>query len=558
MLQLRPADIAAIPAHPQISVSHSKLLADLHDCYSQVNPPSTRYLSSGGSHIMSVRACTQRIGAAIRTTQPRQVTRASRRTYASSATQASTLPPGLKDAIEVRYEAPTAFLISSLTYPQKEASLPNPDPPTDSQTTRLTSSQAPFMVPTYVRPPPMFQQGEGCWIWDVENRQYLDFTAGIAVNALGHCDPEMSKILYQQSQTLVHSSNLYHNPWIGALSQLLVEKTKEQGGMKDVGKVFICNSGSEANEAAIKFARKYGRSVKEDGSKHEIVSFHSSFHGRTMGSLSATPNPKYQKPFGPMIPGFKYGTYNDVAAIKDLVTEDTCGVLVEPIQGEGGVNVANHEFLLALRHRCNEVGAVLIYDEIQCGLSRTGQLWAHCALPPEAHPDILTTAKALGNGFPIGATLVTDDVSSRIISGDHGTTFGGNPLGCRVAHYCVSRLSDPELQKSVIQKEARLRQHMVRLHQRFPEIIKEVRGRGLILGMQLSADPTPIITAARERGLLIITCGTNTLRFVPPLIISEDEIDQGMKILEDAMVAVFEQPGHVPGTDGQQEMRATR
>ncbi|KAI6819365.1 Acetylornithine aminotransferase [Hortaea werneckii] len=489
---------------------------------------------------MSVRACTQRIGAAIRSTHPRQVTRASRRTYASSATQASTLPPGLKDAIE------------------KEASLPNPDPPTDSQTTRLTSSQAPFMVPTYVRPPPMFQQGEGCWIWDVENRQYLDFTAGIAVNALGHCDPEMSKILYQQSQTLVHSSNLYHNPWIGALSQLLVEKTKEQGGMKDVGKVFICNSGSEANEAAIKFARKYGRSVKEDGSKHEIVSFHSSFHGRTMGSLSATPNPKYQKPFGPMIPGFKYGTYNDVAAIKDLVTEDTCGVLVEPIQGEGGVNVANHEFLLALRHRCNEVGAVLIYDEIQCGLSRTGQLWAHCALPPEAHPDILTTAKALGNGFPIGATLVTDDVSSRIISGDHGTTFGGNPLGCRVAHYCVSRLSDPELQKSVIQKEARLRQHMVRLHQRFPDIIKEVRGRGLILGMQLSADPTPIVTAARERGLLIITCGTNTLRFVPPLIISEDEIDQGMKILEDAMVAVFEQPGHVPGTDGQQEMRATR
>ncbi|KAI7596769.1 Acetylornithine aminotransferase, partial [Hortaea werneckii] len=168
------------------------------------------------------------------------------------------------------------------------------------------------------------------------------------------------------------------------------------------------------------------------------------------------------------------------------------------------------------------------------------------------------TAKALGNGFPIGATMVTDDVSSRIISGDHGTTFGGNPLGCRVAHYCVSRLSDPELQKSVIQKEARLRQHMVRLHQRFPEIIKEVRGRGLILGMQLSADPTPVITAARERGLLIITCGTNTLRFVPPLIISEDEIDQGMKILEDAMVAVFEQPGHVPGTDGQQEMRATR
>ncbi|KAF2768679.1 mitochondrial acetylornithine aminotransferase [Teratosphaeria nubilosa] len=412
------------------------------------------------------------------------------------------------------------------------------------------------MVPTYVRPSVMMQKGEGCYIWDIENRQYLDFTAGIAVNALGHCDPEISKIIYQQSQTLLHCSNLYHNPWIGALSQLLVEKTKAAGGMKDVGKAFICNSGSEANEAAIKFARKYGRSVQPDGSKYELVSFQNSFHGRTMGSLSATPNPKYQKPFSPMLPGFKYGTYNDISGINNLVTEATCGVIIEPIQGEGGVNVATPEFLLALRKRCNEVGAVLIYDEIQCGLGRTGKLWAHVDLPPEAHPDILTTAKALGNGFPIGATLVTDDVSSKIVTGDHGTTFGGNPLGCRVAHYIVNRLADPELQKDVLKKEARMRQHMVRIHERFPEVVKEVRGRGLILGMQLTADPTPVITAARERGLLIITCGTNTLRFVPPLVISENEIDEGMEILEDAMKAVFREPGRVPGTDGQQEMRA--
>ena len=441
---------------------------------------------------------------------------------------------------------------------QKEASLTNPDPHADSQTSRLVNSQAPFMVPTYVRPAPMFQQGQGCYLWDVENRQYLDFTAGIAVNALGHCDPEMSKILYQQSQILVHSSNLYHNPWTGALSQLLVEKTKEAGGMKDASKAFICNSGSEANEAAIKFARKYGRSVQPDGTKHELVSFHSSFHGRTMGSLSATPNPKYQKPFSPMLPGFRYGNYNDIASIDSLVTENTCGVIIEPIQGEGGVNVASHEFLLALRRRCTEVGAVLIYDEIQCGLSRTGKLWAHADLPEEAHPDILTTAKALGNGFPIGATLVTEDVSSKIVTGDHGTTFGGNPLGCRLAHYIVGRLADPELQRGVIEKEALFRKHMSRLQERFPSIITEVRGRGLILGLQLSADPTPVITAARERGLLVITCGTNTLRFVPPLVISEEEIAKGMSILEDAMVAVFEQPGHIEGTHGQQEMRATR
>ena len=214
--------------------------------------------------------------------------------------------------------------------------------------------------------------------------------------------------------------------------------------------------------------------------------------------------------------------------------------------------------MLALRKRCTAVGAVLIYDEIQCGLGRTGQLWAHCALPAEAHPDILTTAKALGNGFPIGATLVTEDVSSKIVTGDHGTTFGGNPLGCRVAHNIVGRLSDPELQSGVIAKEALFRKHMSRVQERFPSIVKEVRGRGLILGMQLSSDPTPVVTAARERGLLIITCGTNTLRFVPPLIISEEEIEKGMGILEEAMSAVFEQPGHVEGTDGQQEMRASQ
>lgn len=401
----------------------------------------------------------------------------------------------------------------------------------------------------------MFHKGEGCYLWDLENKQYLDFTAGIAVNALGHCDPGMSQILSQQSQTLVHCSNLYYNPWIGSLSQLLVEKTRQSGGMKDVGKVFICNSGSEANEAAIKFARKCGKVLQPDGSKSGLVSFQGSFHGRTMGSLSATPNPKYQRPFSPMVPGFKYGTFNDIDGINELVNEQTCGVMIEPIQGEGGINVASPEFLKALRKRCTEVGAVLIYDEIQCGLSRTGSLWAHSEASPDAHPDILTTAKALGNGFPIGATLVTDEVSSRILTGDHGTTFGGNPLACRVSHYIVSRLTDPELQKDVVKKGARFRQHFTRIHERFPDVVSEVRGRGLILGLQLTCDPTPVITAARERGLLIISAGINTLRFVPPLVISDEEIDKGMAILEEAMSVVFKSAEHVKGTPGQQEMR---
>lgn len=340
-----------------------------------------------------------------------------------------------------------------------------------------------------------------------------------------------------QAKTLVHASNLYYNPWTGALSKLLVDKTVESGCMHDANAVFVCNSGSEANEAAIKFARKVGKVVDPSGEKYEFVSFNNAFHGRTMGSLSATHNPKYQKPFSPMVPGFKLGTYNDVAAINDLVTDRTCGVIVEPIQGEGGVQTASEEFLVALAKRCREVGAVLIYDEIQCGLSRTGTFWAHGNLPKEAHPDILTTAKALGNGFPIGAVLVNKHVSEKIKVGDHGTTFGGNPLACRLAHYMVSRLSEPQLKKDVLAKSKVFQDRFKKMQARFPDLVAETRGRGLILGLQLREDPSDIVKAARERGLLIITAGTNTLRFVPSLTITEDEINQGLDILEEAIAA---------------------
>ena len=357
-----------------------------------------------------------------------------------------------------------------------------------------------------------------------------------------------------QARTLIHTSNLYYNPWIGELSRQLVTKTLSAGAMHTASKVFVCNSGSEANEAAIKFARKVGKIRTPSGNQHEIVSFQNSFHGRTMGALSATPNPKYQKPFSPMVPGFRYGTFNDEASVNELVNENTCGVIVEPIQGEGGVNVATTSFLQALRNRCDDVGAVLIYDEIQCGLGRTGRLWAHQFLPQTAHPDILTTAKALGNGFPIGATMVNEDVANCVVTGDHGTTFGGNPLACRLAHYIFSRLSDPELQSSVCEKEKLFRQHFTKLHKKYPEYIQEIRGRGLILGLQLAVDPTPIVTAARERGLLIITCGKDTLRFVPPLIISEEEIEEGFEILEQAMDVAFGNSQKIEGTKGQQEM----
>ncbi|KAH9234512.1 hypothetical protein K456DRAFT_1834977 [Colletotrichum gloeosporioides 23] len=431
--------------------------------------------------------------------------------------------------------AAASSIPESISTSQKEASVPNPDPTEDSPSAALVREHAPYMVATYARPPPVFVKGQGSVLWDVENRQYLDFTAGIAVNALGHCDPEITKLMTEQGSTLMHASNLYYNPWTGALSKLLVEKTLEAGAMHDANSVFVCNSGSEANEAAIKFARKAAKVSNPGSDKFEVVSFNNAFHGRTMGSLSATHNPKYQEPFAPMLPGFKLGKFNDVSAINATVTEKTCGVIVEPIQGEGGVTPASDDFLIALAKRCREVGAVLIYDEIQCGLSRTGTFWAHTHLPKEAHPDIITTAKALGNGFPIGATVVNKNVADKIKVGDHGTTFGGNPLACRLAHNIVSRLADPALQKGVTAKAAIFKTRFDALRERFPDLIQEVRGRGLILGLQLTQDPTPIVKAARERGLLIITAGTNTLRFVPPLTITEKEIQQGLDILEEAI-----------------------
>ncbi|EXJ89689.1 acetylornithine aminotransferase [Capronia epimyces CBS 606.96] len=438
-----------------------------------------------------------------------------------------------------------------------EASVPNPDPPADSPTATYLKQNASYMVPTYVRPPPMFVKGDGCVMYDNENRAYLDFTAGIAVNSLGHADAEICKIIAHQAQQLIHASNLYYNPWTPALSKLLVDETQKQSPGSHLSQVFISNSGSEANEAAIKFARKVTYAKDPESKQRDIVSFHGSFHGRTYGSLSATPNKKYQAPFGPMLPGFRYGTYNDVAGVQDLVNQNTAGVIIEPIQGEGGINVATPEFLQALRKRCDEVGAVLIFDEIQCGLSRTGDLWAYTA--SGVQPDILTTAKALGNGVPIGATLVSGKtVAPFIQTGDHGTTFGGNPFTCRVAHHVFGRLAKAQLQEEVKIKATLFFNAYETLKEKLPGVVSEVRGRGLIVGYQLSdsakAKATEVVTAARERGLLIITAGDGVIRIVPPLVISLEEISRGLAILDEAMDVVFNKPIEVDGTEGQQEI----
>lgn len=457
--------------------------------------------------------------------------------------------PSPRASLSLRRYASAVAVPTSSTVPvqeqaqlRHEASVPNPDPSSDSPTAAFLNQSAPYMVPTYVRPPPMFVQGDGCFLFDNENRQYLDFTAGIAVNSLGHNDPELNRLIAHQAQQLIHASNLYHNPWTPTLSKTLIEETKKQSPGSPLTQVFISNSGSEANEAAIKFARKVTYAKDPNSSQRDIVSFHGSFHGRTYGSLSATPNKKYQPPFGPMLQGFRYGTYNDVAGVKELINANTAGVIVEPIQGEGGINVASPEFLQALRRRCDEVGAILIFDEIQCGLSRTGDLWAYTA--SGVHPDILTSAKALGNGIPIGATIVSGKtVAPYINTGDHGTTFGGSPFACRVAHHVFGRLAKAKMQEEVRNKSTLFFSFFDDINKKFPGVFSEVRGKGLIVGYQLSepakGKATEIVTAARERGLLIITAGDGVIRIVPPLVISSEEIKKGLAILEDAMDVVF-------------------
>ncbi len=419
---------------------------------------------------------------------------------------------------------------------EAEAAKSHPDPGPDSQTHRLIAQYAPYMVTTYARNPIALTAGQGAYVWDLEGNRYIDFNAGIAVSSLGHGDLEIATIMREQAMQLIHSSNLFYSPWSWKLAQLLVESTRSSGGMKDAAKVFFCNSGTEANEAAIKFARKYGSAQTSgtDREKYKIMSFKNAFHGRTMGALSATANEKYQAPFKPMVPGFVYADYNDMS-ILDQLDETFCGVLIEPIQGEGGIFTANGDFLVALRKKCDEIGAVLVFDEIQCGLGRSGKLWAHSHFSKDCHPDIMTMAKPLANGVPIGATMVTDKVAEAIKIGDHGTTFGGNPLACRVGHHVLSQLSSESLMRNVDAQSKRILKALHNIQKRFPDRVVDVRGRGLLLGMQLDADPSPIVKFAREKGLLLITAGHNTIRFVPPLIIEAKVVDEAMHILGDAM-----------------------
>lgn len=414
----------------------------------------------------------------------------------------------------------------------------------DSQTSQYINTIInPYTVETYSRPNVIITHGKGSYLYDLENRKYIDFGAGIAVTCLGHADSKVTEIISKQAGSLMHCSNLYHNLCAGELVNKLVTKTVASKGMEDAQRVYLCNSGTEANEAAMKFARKYGKSI--DDQKYEFITFANSFHGRTLGSLSITPNAKYQDPFLPLVPGVKVAKVNDISSVeKHMDKSKTCAVIIEPIQGEGGINPVDTDFMIALKKLCVENDVLLIFDEIQCGLGRTGKLWAHCDFPKEAHPDIVTMAKALGNGFPIGATMISEEVEKALKVGDHGTTFGGNPLGSKIGSHIVDQVSDKEFLESVSMKSEKFVKGFTKIQNTFPDHIVLIKGKGLLLGLQLSSslNVSDVVTKCRENGLLVISAGMNTLRIVPALNIPNETIEEGLQILTDSIKEILGAP----------------
>ncbi|KAF4963901.1 hypothetical protein FSARC_8123 [Fusarium sarcochroum] len=392
----------------------------------------------------------------------------------------------------------------------------------------------------------MLKNGEGSYVTDSAGTKYLDFTSGIAVVSLGHSDPEITEIISDQAGKLMHVSMLFENEWADVLAKNLVSTTKASGTMSDAYQVFLASSGTEANEAALKFARNFAKKSEPSGNKYEVVAFANAFHGRSFGSLSATYNPKYREPFAPLVPGFKHGTFNSIEGLDELITDKTCAVIVEPLQGEGGIYPATSEFMAALRKRCDETKALLIADEVQSGIGRTGSFWAHAhpsLRDPKtnkvvAEPDVLTTAKALGNGFPVGATIVTRRVAETIGLGIHGTTYGGNPVACRVANHVIDRVSQKHFLDQVQAKSDHLVKGLKGLQEKMPRTIKEVRGHGLMLGIELQSDHSSkipdVIKTARDHGLLIIVAGS-CIRMVPPLTIDQKDLDKGLEIFGAAL-----------------------
>jgi predicted acetylornithine/succinylornithine family transaminase len=381
----------------------------------------------------------------------------------------------------------------------------------DAQT--IIDLESRYLVQTYRRAPFVLERGEGCYLFDSQGRRYLDCMAGIAVNALGYGDPEVVAAINDQARKLIHISNLFHTTPHVELARRLVEHSFAD-------RVFFSNSGTEAIEGAMKFARKWAR-TNYGNHKTDFVAFSGAFHGRTMGALAATAREHYQAPFRPLVPGVSFATFNDLASAEAAITDQTCAVLVEPVQGEGGIHPAAPEFLAGLRELCDRYHAVLIFDEIQSGLGRTGTLWAHEFYG--VTPDVLCLAKPLAGGLPIGAILVTEAVAGVVQPGDHGSTFAANPLVCRVAQIVFDRVNRPAFLAEVRAKGAYL---MDRLATLSPPHVVEIRGRGLMVGVELDVPANRVIQAGFEHGLIMVNAGERVLRLVPPLIIERAQLDE--------------------------------
>ena len=374
---------------------------------------------------------------------------------------------------------------------------------------------------TYNRYNLAIARGSGCYLYDQDGRQYLDFVAGIAVCNLGHCPMEIARVMYEQAQQLVHVSNLYYTEPQVRLAEALT-------GSCFADKVFFCNSGAEANEAAIKLARKYSR-INYGPGRYSIITMKNSFHGRTLATLSATGQQKIQEGFEPLVDGFRYVEFDRVEAVAEAIDKTVCAVLVEPIQGEGGVRVPSRKYLDGVRELCTTHDLLLIYDEIQVGMGRTGKLFSHQL--EGVSPDIMTLAKALANGMPIGAMLTTDKVAKAFSPGSHASTFGGTPLVTAVALEVFRKISAPAFLEEVRRVGEYFKEHLLDLKDRYP-FIREVRGRGLILGIELDFPGSEVVAKCQERGVLINCTAERVLRFLPPLIVTTDEVDLLIETLE--------------------------